>query len=551
MKSMSGLKIYFLLFIIFVSSCASIPVPEPNPTPIPTFTTHGIIPLPKSIDLPVGNVVLNSDFVFVKSNVFSIANQAALNVITSTLSSFQTSTTAISGKPNFQLLLDTTLQVNAYSILINSDGIIMKAHDDAGAFYAVQSLKQYLWSVTNGIKQISFNLQFLTVTDAPKYKWRAFHLDVSRHMFTKAYLLKIIDWLAYYKYNKFQLHLTDDQGWRIESKVYPNLNTTGSWRYLDYNDSIWALGLGDVNYKINPVFLKTVNGRTMYGGYYTQSDIQEIVNYGKNNFIDIVPEIDSPGHMSAAIEAYPQLSCTGGVGTDGTYSFPICPCNQSVYDFMYNIWDEITLLFPSDYVHIGGDEAVKVNWANSNDCTNFMTANGIADTTALQSFYVKSLETHLENNGKTVIAWDDVTLDPNHTHNVLSFDSKLKIMYWRGWIDNAPLVAANNGNEIIYTNWDMFYLSSDNTQVQLQSLLQFDINTYPIAVSNKIMGFQGCVWTENIPSQRVLESLIFPRIQALSEVNWSSIKDLNSFNTRLVPHKKYLKSLGVNWVDPK
>jgi len=364
--------------------------------------------------------------------------------------------------------------------------------------------------------------------------------------------MKIIDWLAYYKYNKFHIHFTDDQGWRIESKSFPLLNSVGSWRYLDSDDSIWSSGSGDPNYAINPRFLKKVNGRTMYGGYYTQTDIADIVSYAKNHFIEIIPEIDMPGHMTAAIEAYPMLSCTGVFGMNGSYSYPICPCSQNVNDFVYQIWDEVTPLFPSNYVHIGADEVVKTTWGVSNDCKNYMTLHNISDTTALQSFFVKNLQTHLEAKGKTVVAWDDVTVEPDHG-TTLSFNSKLKIMYWRDWMTTAPTIAAANGNDIIYANWDLFYFSgSENSQAQLSKLLEYDITkAYPPNVSSKVIGFQGCVWTERIPSEKVLESLIFPRIQALSEVNWSTSKSLYSFNTRLEPHKKYLKSLGVNWVDPK
>ena len=547
MKSLIGFKIQILAFVLFSASCEAAPTPAPKPT----TTSNGIIPLPKRIDLPDGNVVLNQDLVFVTSSVFSIANQAAKDVLNNTLNTFKTSGSGISGKTNFQLIQDNTLKAEAYSMIINSDGILLKAGDEAGAYYAVQSLKQYLWSVSNGLKQASLDVHFLTITDEPKYSWRAFHLDVSRHMFTKEYLMKIIDWLSYYKYNKFHIHLTDDQGWRIESKTFPLLNSVGSWRYLDYNDSIWSSGSGDPNYAINPKFLKKVNGRTMYGGYYTQADIADIVAYAKNHFIEIIPEIDMPGHMTAAIQAYPMLSCTGTSGMIGPYSYPICPCSQPVYDFVYQVWDEVTPLFPSNYVHIGADEVVKATWAASPDCKDFMALNGIADTTALQSFFVKKIQKYLEAKGKTVIAWDDVTVEPDHG-TTLDFDSKLKIMYWRDWMTNAPAVAAANGNDIIYANWDIFYLSSDNSKVQLQKLLEFDIQkSLPQNAISKVIGFQGCVFSERIPSEKVLESLIFPRIQALSEVNWSASKSLYSFNMRLAPHKTYFKSLGVNWVDPK
>ena len=548
MRTQNWIKNKVLIFILLLVSCGAT-----NTTNVtPQLTTHGIIPLPKSIDLPDGKLLLNQDLVFVTNSFFSTANLAAKNVISNTLNTFQTSESSISGKINFQLMQDNTLKHEAYSILIDSNGILLKARDEAGAYCAVQSLKQYLWNVSNGLKQASLDLHFLTVSDEPKYSWRAFHLDVSRHMFTKEYLMKIIDWLAYYKYNKFHIHFTDDQGWRIESKSFPLLNSVGSWRYLDSDDSIWSSGSGDPNYAINPRFLKKVNGRTMYGGYYTQTDIADIVSYAKNHFIEIIPEIDMPGHMTAAIEAYPMLSCTGVFGMNGSYSYPICPCSQNVNDFVYQIWDEVTPLFPSNYVHIGADEVVKTTWGVSNDCKNYMTLHNISDTTALQSFFVKNLQTHLEAKGKTVVAWDDVTVEPDHG-TTLSFNSKLKIMYWRDWMTTAPTIAAANGNDIIYANWDLFYFSgSENSQAQLSKLLEYDITkAYPPNVSSKVIGFQGCVWTERIPSEKVLESLIFPRIQALSEVNWSTSKSLYSFNTRLEPHKKYLKSLGVNWVDPK
>jgi hexosaminidase len=531
-----SIYIAFLFLGSAFVSCAS----TPDPSTIPQIATHGIIPLPQNIDLPEGSVVLNRDFVFVTGSVFAIANQAAQNIFTNTLNAFQTSSSSNSGKVSFQFVQDNSLTPESYSILINANGIVLKAADDAGAYYAVQSLKQYLWSITNGLKQATLTVRFLTVSDAPRYSWRAFHLDVSRHMFTKAYLEKIIDWLAYYKYNKFHIHFTDDQGWRIESKTYPLLNSVGSWRTYDKYDSVIVNSTG-----IDPRFIKTENGKTLYGGFYSQADIAEIVTYANNRFIEIVPEIDMPGHMQAAIKAYPFLSCSSGVATNSEFSVPICPCKQDVYDFAYQVWDEILPLFPSKFVHIGADEVNRDTWAASTDCQNYMTANHLSSTAEIQSFFVKNLESHLENEGKTVMVWDDVT-------DTKKFDSKLKVMYWRDWMTDAPNIAAANGNQIVFTRWDLFYLNSDNSIKNLEDLLLFDVSkTYSQAVNSKIMGFQGCVWTEWIGNEKTFESLVFPRIQALAEVNWSTVKNIYSFNTRLVPHKKYLKSVGVNWVDPK
>lgn len=537
------MKYTFVLLLVLIvtmvfSACGK--TPAPALVPPATLTTHGIIPLPKSLDLPTGSVIINQDFVFVTGSPFKIATAAAQTVLENLISTFKTSDTATSGQKTLQLIQDNSIKGEAYKLLVNADGILISAGTETGAFWAVQSLKQYLISASGGIKQSSLNLPFLTVTDEPKYAWRGFHLDVSRHMFSKDYLLKLIDWLAYYKYNKFHLHLTDDQGWRIESKKFPLLNSIGSWRFLDHNDSILASGFSNPEDQIDPQFLKKVNGRTMYGGYYTQADIAEIIAYAKNHFIEIVPEIDMPGHMSAAINSYPELSCTGASGFGTEFSYPICPCNQRVFDFAYQVWDEASSLFPSNYVHIGADEVDKKTWETSIDCQDFMKSNNLSTIQDIQSYFVGKLQSHLEEKGKTVLVWDDVTDG--------KFDSKLKIMYWRDWVTDAPAKAAANGNDIIFTRWDLFYLSSDNTPENLQNLLEFDVTqAYPASVNNKIIGFQGCVWTEQIPSEKALEALIFPRIQALAEVNWSANKDIFSFKTRLEPHVRYMKACGVNY----
>lgn len=520
---------------LFVISCTK----SNTPSTESADATHGIIPLPKQLNFTNEKLTIDKDFVLIRNSQFKIASQAAEDLLANTLSSFRISETVVSGEKNIQITISQEIKKDGYQLSINPEGILIKASSEAGAFWAVQSLKQYFWTCAAGQKVNSLEMRCINIVDEPKYEWRGFHLDVSRHFFTKAYLLKIIDWLAYYKFNKFHLHLTDDQGWRIESKKFPLLNEIGSWRTFDRNDSIcMEKAKTNRDFEIDPRFIRIRDGKTLYGGFYTREDLAEIIAYATSHFIEIIPEIDMPGHMSAAIRAYPQLSCTGSAGWGTEFSNPVCPCNSEVFDLTFQIWDEVADLFPSKYVHIGADEVEKATWKASQECTDFMKANSLTNTTQIQSFFVEKLQKHLEEKGKTVIAWDDVTED--------KINSQLKIMYWRDWVKDAPAKAAANGNEIIFTRWDMFYLSSPDTDENLQNLLEFDVNkAYPEAVTNKIIGFQGCVWTEEIPSEAIFENQIFPRLQALSEVNWSAVKNLYSFNIRMEPHWRYLKANNV------
>jgi len=523
------------MMALFANACKKPTVPSSGNG----IETHGIIPLPKQLDFSGEKIILDQNFTFVRSKEFPAVSQLAEDLIKSSISSYKSSEDIPQGK-NFQFISDKTIKDDSYQLSVTSAGIQIKAGNEAGAFYAVQSLKQYFWNSTNGQKQNSLELACIAIVDEPKYDWRGFHLDVSRHFFTKEYILKIIDWLSYYKFNKLHLHLTDDQGWRIESKKFPLLNEVGSWRTFDSNDSIcMRKAKSNSDFEIDPRFIKVRDGKTMYGGYYTREDLAKIIEYAKNHFIEVIPEIDMPGHMSAAIRAYPQLSCTGSSGWGKEFSYPICPCNNEAFDLASQIWDEVAEIFPSKYVHIGADEVEKDTWKSSILCQDFMKTNNLTNVKEIQSFFVEKLQKHLEEKGKTVIAWDDVTED--------KMDSQLKIMYWRDWIKDAPAKAAANGNEIIFTRWDMFYLSSPNTDESLKNLLEFDIRkAYPAEVTSKIIGFQGCVWTEEIPSEAVFELQIFPRLQALSEVNWSANNNLYSFNKRMEPHLRFLRANNVH-----
>ena len=539
------MQIYLLIPRILIICTILIPVSwgcknKSIPTPEVVIKTHGIIPLPKQLDFTGENITFNQDFTFITSTIYPIASSSAEKLFKNILAAYKISQTLPTSGSSFQLINDKTIKDDAYKLSVNKSGIQISAGNEAGAFWAVQTLKQYLWNSTTGKIQNAFILSGITIADEPRYSYRGFHLDVARHFFTKDYILKIIDWLSYYKFNKFHLHLTDDQGWRIESQKFPLLNSVGSWRTYDHYDSICiARSTSNPDFRIDPRFIQVKNGVTMYGGFYTRQDIAEIVNYATAHFIEVIPEVDMPGHMSAAIKAYPQLSCTGSTGWSTEFSYPICPCTVEINDFALQIWDEISAQFPSDYMHLGADEVDKTTWKASSDCTAFMKANNLISTNDIQSFFVGNLQKHLESKGKTAIAWDYVTDG--------KINSNLKIMYWRDWMPNAPKIAAANGNQVIFTRWDLFYFSSPYSEENLKKLLEFDVSQlYTSDVTGKIIGFQGCVWSEEIPSEAQFEAQVFPRLQALSEVNWSANRDFYSFTVRMAPHRSFLKANNVN-----
>ena len=515
-------------------------------TPVaPNGHAHGIIPLPLNIDLIDGNFIVDKNTVLVSNPAFSKAVSVVENSLDNALNSPIIKNDLPAGKTNIQFAFDNTLDSSAYQIEIGLTGIIIKAKNAVGAFYAAQSLRQMIWNSTLGQKKDSISLRCMKITDKPKYAWRGFHLDVSRHFFTKEYILKIIDWLAYYKLNKLQLHLTDDQGWRIQIDQFPLLTEIGGWRNFNSMDSTcMELAKQDINYTIDKRFIKEINGNTLYGGFYTKQDIREIVAYATENYIEVLPEIDMPGHMSAAIRAYPQLSCVDSAGWGTEFSFPICPCNEQVMDFSYKVWDEVLELFPSNIVHIGCDEVEKGTWAASAECQAFMKEHGMTSLNEIQNYFVKKLQEHIQSKGKTVIAWDDV-IDGN-------VDSKITMMYWRDWVTDSPERCATNGNELILTPATPFYLASVNTDEALQNLYNYaPADIYPASVLAKVQGLQSCLWTEIVPSEPMFEHYVFPRLQALAEICWTPGNNWYSFQVRMKPHFDYLNQQKINYRRPE
>ncbi|MEN8127214.1 MAG: beta-N-acetylhexosaminidase [Planctomycetota bacterium] len=434
-----------------------------------------------------------------------------------------------------------------YKLTVNSNQIWIEAADKAGLFYGIQTLRQllpteiYKQSVVEGVEWV---IPCVTIEDMPRFKWRGLHLDVARHFMPKAFVKKYIDLLALHKMNTFHWHLTEDQGWRIEIKKYPKLIEVGAWR----KETVIGKNSGKYNGK-------------RHGGFYTQEDVREIVAYAKERYITVVPEIEMPGHCRATLAAYPELSCTGGpfeVKTNwGVEPEVYCAGNDTVLQFQKDVLTEVLALFPSEYIHIGGDECPKSRWEKCPKCQTRIRAEGLKDEHELQSWFVKQIDTFLAGKGRRLVGWDEILeggLAPGST-----------VMSWRG--EAGGIRAAKAGHDVVmapnsHTYFD-YYQAERKTEplaiggfLPLEKVYSYDpIPAVLTAEEGKhVLGAQGQLWTEYMPNGGHVEYMAFPRACALAEVVWTLAenKDYKTFYSRLLTHAKRLKNLEVNFrpLDP-
>lgn len=427
-----------------------------------------------------------------------------------------------------------------YRMKIDPKRILIHASTDAGAFYAVQSLIQ-LFPILNDKDEI--HLPALTIEDEPRFKYRGMHLDVSRHMFPVAFIKKYIDAMAMLKMNNFHWHLTDDQGWRIEIKQYPKLQEVAAYR-----DSTLLGHYNDTPHKYNT---------TRYGGYYTQDEVREVIAFAKARHINIIPEIELPGHAQAAIAAYPELGCTNeavNVATEwGVFDNIYCP-NPETFEFLENVLDEVAALFPSPYIHIGGDEAPKTQWKQSVIAQGFIKENGLKDEYELQSYFIKHFEKYLASKGKKIIGWDEIL------EGGLAKDAT--VMSWHGM--QGAIDAAKKGNDVIMTPtshcyFDYYQSDNENEPLAIGGFLPLEkvygFNPIPDELSGEeikhVLGVQGNVWTEYMPTTDQVEYMAFPRMLALSEVAWSPVekRDYNLFVNNLEVMLPRLDAMDIKYAN--
>lgn len=423
----------------------------------------------------------------------------------------------------------------AYRLQVDSTGIQLIGHDEQAIVSGFMTLLQlsYLQDFYNVIPRVS-------IEDKPAYGYRGLHLDVSRHFFPVSFLKKYIDLMAIYKFNHFHWHLTDDGGWRLQIHQYPELTQRAAWR----THYAWA------DWKANGRLYVDAGHPNAHGGFYTQQEVRELVEYARGKGITIIPEIDMPGHADAVLAVHPELSCSG----HPYHHAEFCVGNEQTYTFLFGVLDEVIELFPSPYIHIGGDEADTTSWKACPKCQGLKDSLGLADEAALQSHFISRIDAHLKAKGRKLIGWDEIMEG--------GLPAGATVMAWRGQAQG--IAAANAGHNVVMTPeshlYFDYYQSDPRTQPRaiggyttLEHVYKY--NPREGVAGDKVqhvLGAQGNLWTEHIPTPAHAEYMAFPRAMALSELLWTNPdrKDYQDFRTRLQAHYRLLQRLGVNYYRP-
>lgn len=510
-----------------------------------------IVPRPASLTLKPGHFTLTPrTSIWVTRETAVLGRQLASYIAPATGFDLAVRTIGAPAGNRIVLRIDTSLSRlgnEGYTLDVAPGVVSIRAPEAAGIFYGIQSLRQLLPADIlreAPVTGVTWTIPALHIDDSPRFAWRGMHLDVVRHFMPKEFVRKFIDLLALHKMNSLHLHLTDDQGWRIEIRKYPLLTQVGGWR----KQSLIGHEQSDTT--------RHVFDGERHGGYYTQDDIREIVAYAKARHVNIVPEIEMPGHAQAAISAYPELGNTGnqvGVREHWGVSEHILNPDDRTITFMQDVLAEVLTLFSGKFIHVGGDEAVKDEWKASPRVQSRIRELGLRDEHELQSWFIGKMDTYLTGHGRRLIGWDEILeggLAPNAA-----------VMSWRGTA--GGIAAAREGHDVVMAPGGKLYFDhyqSADTSAEplaiggfnpLDSVYAYD----PVPAeleprfARHILGAQGQLWTEYMPDPKHVEYMAFPRVSALAEVLWTpkDRRDFRDFSARLPIHLKRLQILDVNY----
>jgi hexosaminidase len=523
-----------------------------------------IIPKPQQLEIKKGSFIISPTTVIVLNDGTEKPTVSFFNQHLKTYYGFQLKTAKAATKNFIRFSTKKFIQPGTegkYDLNVTANSVEISGDTYSGTFNGIQTLIQLLPTENIKSKTPNYKLSIpqLSITDFPRFQYRGMHLDIGRHFQPIAFIKRYIDFLAYHKLNKFHWHLTEDQGWRIEIKQYPLLTSVGSKR----NGTIIGRYPGKGN------------DNKPHKGFYTQAQIKEVVQYAKERFIEVIPEIEMPGHSSAAIAAYPWLSCfpekptaipanmisvksieeqkNGRIKlvqeTWGVFDDVFCAGNDSVFTFLQNVIDEVITLFPSNYFHIGGDECPKSHWKICSKCQQRMKELGLKDEHELQSWFVQRMEKYLNSKGKTLIGWDEI-LEGGLAPNAI-------VMSWRG--EAGGIAAAKEKHNVIMTPGKPVYFdhsqskNEDSVTIGGYNSIEavYAYNPVPKELNdeqaNYVLGAQANVWTEYMKNTSKVEYMIFPRMAALSEVLWSKNKDWSDFEKRLMLQMKRYEMMGLNY----
>ncbi|PWK27599.1 hexosaminidase [Arcicella aurantiaca] len=501
-----------------------------------------IIPKPVSITLNQEKFSLNSSTTIQQTSIHLKGNaqflKEALNGITKFNFAVSTNSTH-----NFIVLKIDSTKVSpkeGYQLNITKKSIEVIGHDEAGVFYGIQSLIQLVYDAQSN----HYQLLGCQINDYPRFSYRGLHLDVGRNFFPISFLKKYIDLLSFYKINTFHWHLTDDQGWRIEIKKYPLLQSISAYR----DETIIG------HKKDSP---HRFDGKK-YGGFYTQEEVKDLVKYASKKYVTIIPEIEMPGHAQAALAAYPHLGCVGATYKSatfwGVFEDVFCAGNDSTFTFLQGVLDEVVQLFPSKYIHIGGDECPKTRWKVCPKCQKRMKDEHLADEHELQSYFIQKMEKYLNSKNREIIGWDEILEG--------GLSPKATVMSWRG--EAGGIAAAKQKHDVIMTPESHLYLdyyqslrgdepTAAASFTPLSKVYGYEPISAELQSQNEkyIKGVQANVWTEYMPNPKQVEYMVFPRGIALSEIAWSpkSSRNYDDFLSRLRNHRSILQDKKVNFFD--
>ena len=543
---MKTIKKFLCISVLWVVACQS------QREAVFTMKDLAVIPQPESVVPGKGSFRFTKETVFVIDPALMPARLPFLEQFEKA-SGFRFSVQKVALLTNYVVIdTDTSLPKEGYTLTVNPKEIIIKAGGYNGALYALETLRQLLPKEFESSTPVKTDwvIPAVTISDAPQYPWRGLMLDVSRHFFPKEYILKTLDRMAMLKLNTFHFHLVDNEGWRIEIKKYPKLTEVGAWR-VDQEDKLWD------ERTTNPAnaFTNPATAPKKYGGFYTQEDIKEIVAYAAARGITVIPEIEMPAHVMSAIAAYPELSChKRPIGVPSGAVWPItdiyCAGQEETFTFLEDVLTEVMELFPSKYIHVGGDEATHTEWEKCLKCQARMKDHHLKDVHQLQSYFIKRINDFLVSKGRTLVGWDEI-MDGGLANNAV-------VMNWRGI--EVGKKALEQGNPVVLTS-DCYI---DNYQglpdyepqanggyLPLKKLYHYSLekeNLSP-ALQKNILGTQANLWAEHVSSTEHSEYMLFPRLLALAEISWTSdnLKNWDNFINRTQAFMKRLDVMKVNY----
>lgn len=534
--------IYILFVALVIASCG-----QPNPT----FEESQISLVPK----PVKFQLEKESFAFKANTEISIGNDEQkmaanyLKNIFETAAGFNLKISDANKNATVVFEKISGLKAEGYQLKITPKVITVKAGDAAGYFYGVQTLRQLLPVEIESKTAVTRDwfVPSATIEDNPRFSWRGMQMDFSRHFFSLNDVKNFLDYMALYKLNTYHMHLTDDQGWRVEIKKYPLLTEKGAWRVESSHDKqCKELAKNNPMFTIDEQHYHDKEGKRMYGGFFTQEQIKEIVKYASDRNITVIPEIDMPGHFKSAIDNYPYLSCTGEAGWGDHFSRPACLAKETSYEFTKDVLSEIADLFPSEYVHIGGDEVNIKSWKDCPNCQKTIKKHKLKDEHELQSFFNRDIEKFLKSKGKKMIGWDEIVSG--------GVSSESTIMWWRNWAPKARYEAVDNGADLIITPDFEYYFDFTNEATPLSKVYNYEPVPEDFTKEQEahVLGIQANLWAERIPNFKRLQYQAFPRMLGLAEGGWiaKDAKDFADFEIRMASQYTRLDILNVNYYVP-